>query len=261
VELQGGRFWTLRGGAGDAERVPFSTGEGEWIFVLALDRTLYCHRKQRASFHHTSFLAGGACLAAGSLSVADGVLQVLYPHSGHYRPGELHLCQLLLHLQRSKLDLTTVSCDAQHLLKVARGEGNANKKSTTLFMPAASVLHFLQRKAVAVPLFEELVARTNPTQGSLGKASQMRETASRNRKSQVRESQIREHVSPSSRRPPSLASISSASPPPRRARKPFFLPPSAADDDFQFAIEEEETPHVESAVLHVERAPEQMEVA
>ena len=56
---------------------------------------LFCHRKTRGAFHHTSFLAGGPCIAAGTLVIHDGVLEELYPHSGHYRPGEHHLHQLL----------------------------------------------------------------------------------------------------------------------------------------------------------------------
>ena len=52
----------------------FSTGEGEWIFVLSSNKTLYINRKVRGEFHHTSFLGGESCLAAGGMTVVDGRL-------------------------------------------------------------------------------------------------------------------------------------------------------------------------------------------
>ena len=128
VEVHQGRFYHPENPGAGEERSPYSTGEGEWIFVFSSARVtaalshlrqsqntsyaaypsrlrvcpstdpsqvLFCHRKTRGAFHHTSFLAGGPCIAAGTLVIHDGVLDELYPHSGHYRPGEHHLHQLL----------------------------------------------------------------------------------------------------------------------------------------------------------------------
>lgn len=48
----------------------------KWIFVLSTSKTLYVGKKMKGKFHHSSFLAGGATLAAGRLVVENGILQV-----------------------------------------------------------------------------------------------------------------------------------------------------------------------------------------
>ena len=52
--------------------------------------------------------------------VTDGHLRELYPHSGHYRPGEVHMFYLLHFLQAAGVSLENVQCDAQRLARVAR---------------------------------------------------------------------------------------------------------------------------------------------
>ena len=42
----------------------------------------------RGRFHHSSFLRGGAVVAAGGLSARHGRLQMLTADSGHYWPRE-----------------------------------------------------------------------------------------------------------------------------------------------------------------------------
>lgn len=58
--------------------------------------------------------------AAGMLVAEKGVLVTLYPHSGHYRPTNLHLHRLLLLLRGLGVDLSAVQVDAQRVHKVAR---------------------------------------------------------------------------------------------------------------------------------------------
>lgn len=98
----------------------FSTGDGEWIFVISTELRLYCNRKLRGSFHHTSFLAAGPCCAAGGIEIDGGRVTVLYPHSGHYRPGEAHVRFVLDYLADRGVDLNAVACDAQRFYKVSR---------------------------------------------------------------------------------------------------------------------------------------------
>lgn len=146
VEVHQGRFYHPENSGTGEERRPYSTGEGEWIFVFSAARVLFCHRKTRGAFHHTSFLAGGPCIAAGTLVIQDGVLEELYPHSGHYRPGEHHLRQLLVHLRSCGVSLASVSVDVQRVYKVARADGNGTKKHTTVMAPATATLAFLETK-------------------------------------------------------------------------------------------------------------------
>jgi len=68
-----------------------------FIFVLR-GGTLYAHRKKTDApprFHHSSFFSGECVEAAGALVVRRGALVRLYPHSGHYRPGDAALARLL----------------------------------------------------------------------------------------------------------------------------------------------------------------------
>lgn len=48
----------------------------KWIFVLSTSKALYVGKKTKGKFQHSSFLAGGATLAAGRIVVQDGILKV-----------------------------------------------------------------------------------------------------------------------------------------------------------------------------------------
>ncbi|KAF9623898.1 hypothetical protein IFM89_006244 [Coptis chinensis] len=47
----------------------------KWIYVMSTSKKLYMGEKIKGLFHHSSFLAGGATLAAGRLVCEDGVLK------------------------------------------------------------------------------------------------------------------------------------------------------------------------------------------
>jgi hypothetical protein len=53
--------------------------------VLDTSGRFYCHAKQRGTFHHSSFLRGGAVLSAGGIVVEAGRIVKLTADSGHYR--------------------------------------------------------------------------------------------------------------------------------------------------------------------------------
>lgn len=53
-----------------------TTKDAKWIFVLSTSKTLYVGQKNKGTFQHSSFLAGGATLSAGRLVAEDGVLKV-----------------------------------------------------------------------------------------------------------------------------------------------------------------------------------------
>lgn len=52
--------------------------------------------------------------------VEKGKITKLFPHSGHYRPGEVHMFYLLHFLQAKGVVLSELLCDAQRLARVAR---------------------------------------------------------------------------------------------------------------------------------------------
>lgn len=73
-----GEPWSTRNGS-----TVFS-GKGWQIFVFAPDGSLYIHDHLASEFHHTSFLGGGAVLAAGEIAVDDGWIRAITAKTGHY---------------------------------------------------------------------------------------------------------------------------------------------------------------------------------
>ncbi|CAA0818417.1 calmodulin-binding family protein [Striga hermonthica] len=84
----------------------------KWIFVLSTSRTLYVGKKIKGSFQHSSFLAGGATLAAGRIVAENGILKAVWPHSGHYRPTPENFQVFLSFLRDNNVDLIHVKLDS-----------------------------------------------------------------------------------------------------------------------------------------------------
>lgn len=85
------------------------TVEGsKWIFVLSTSRALYIGQKKKGLFQHSSFLSGGATTAAGRLVAHGGVLEAIWPYSGHYHPTEENFREFISFLEEHHVDLTNV---------------------------------------------------------------------------------------------------------------------------------------------------------
>lgn len=82
--------------------------DAKWIFVLSTSKTLYVGQKKKGTFQHSSFLAGGATIAAGRLVVESGLLKAVWPHSGHYQPTEENFKDFISFLEENNVDLTEV---------------------------------------------------------------------------------------------------------------------------------------------------------
>ncbi|KAL5559456.1 hypothetical protein UlMin_035667 [Ulmus minor] len=86
-----------------------NTIEGsKWIFVLSTSRSLYVGQKKKGVFQHSSFLSGGATTAAGRLVAHEGVLEAIWPYSGHYLPTEDNFKEFISFLQEYQVDLSNV---------------------------------------------------------------------------------------------------------------------------------------------------------
>ncbi|XP_050384676.1 IQ domain-containing protein IQM1-like [Argentina anserina] len=86
-----------------------TTTEGsKWIFVLSASRIMYVAEKKKGYFQHSSFLSGGATIAAGRLVASDGVLEAVWCYSGHYRPTEEHFLEFISFLEEQQVDFTNV---------------------------------------------------------------------------------------------------------------------------------------------------------
>ncbi|TYI68562.1 hypothetical protein E1A91_D08G096900v1 [Gossypium mustelinum] len=84
------------------------TDDTKWIFVLSTSKVLYVGVKKKGTFQHSSFLAGGATIAAGRLIVDNGVLKAVWPHSGHYRPTEENFNDFISFLRENDVNLRDV---------------------------------------------------------------------------------------------------------------------------------------------------------
>jgi hypothetical protein len=80
----------------------------KWIFVLSTARALYVGQKKKGVFQHSSFLSGGATTAAGRLVATDGILEAIWPYSGHYLPTEDNFKEFITYLKEHHVDLTNV---------------------------------------------------------------------------------------------------------------------------------------------------------
>jgi hypothetical protein len=153
-----------RGRVIDVDGDPVLTGPDGWIFVLR-DNVLYAAEKissisghSRQRFHHSSFFGGKAVSSAGiMITEEDGYLTRLYPHSGHYRPGEAHVQRMLFFLHRKGVDLRTFRVDTQQFSHVSRDKDcklkekdgqKKHKKVDSLHLErAVNVACFLSHKA------------------------------------------------------------------------------------------------------------------
>ncbi|KAK9985771.1 hypothetical protein SO802_030722 [Lithocarpus litseifolius] len=79
-----------------------------WIFVMSPSGRLYIGKKEKGKFHHSSFLAGGATIAAGSLEAEHGFVKLISRNSGHYQPGDDSLERFLSFLREHGVNLVGV---------------------------------------------------------------------------------------------------------------------------------------------------------
>ncbi|KAF2603433.1 hypothetical protein F2Q70_00026938 [Brassica cretica] len=84
----------------------------KWIFVMSTFKKLYAGLKKKGRFHHSSFLAGGATLAAGRVVVDNGVLKTISAYSGHYRPSDDSLETFLSFLRENEVSLDDVEVNS-----------------------------------------------------------------------------------------------------------------------------------------------------
>lgn len=85
-----------------------TTDGSKWIFVLSSSRVLYVGQKEKGKFQHSSFVAGAPTIASGRIVAHNGVLHVIWPYSGHYRPTEKNLKEFIRFLEEHHVDMTNV---------------------------------------------------------------------------------------------------------------------------------------------------------
>lgn len=94
--------------SGDLLHTKKDSESAKWIFVMSTAKKLYAGEKKKGLFHHSSFLAGGATLAAGRLVAEHGILKSISPYSGHYRPTDDTLDSFQSYLKEKGVKLDEV---------------------------------------------------------------------------------------------------------------------------------------------------------
>ncbi|ESQ42709.1 hypothetical protein EUTSA_v10015693mg [Eutrema salsugineum] len=84
----------------------------KWIFVLSTTRKFYIGQKEKGRFQHSSFLSGAAITAAGRIVSHGGVVEAVWPYSGHYLPTEENFQEFIGFLRENHVDLTNVKLNA-----------------------------------------------------------------------------------------------------------------------------------------------------
>lgn len=116
-ELLPGRTWehflnAIDHDQGRFMKTPFAQGRarahGKGIFVWDTFGLLYCGTKLRGNFHHSSFVRGHCVKVAGGITIVDGTLEMLTPHSGHYQPGEEHVNDMIVEWRSRGVDFSHV---------------------------------------------------------------------------------------------------------------------------------------------------------
>ena len=79
------------------------------LYVIDGAGHIYAGGKTTKHFKHSSFLAGGATLAAGTMKVVQGRIKFVTRRSGHYLPEVQQMLNLLERLRACGVDLTEVT--------------------------------------------------------------------------------------------------------------------------------------------------------
>ncbi|XP_006663216.1 IQ domain-containing protein IQM3-like [Oryza brachyantha] len=88
---------------------PLDTEQGStWIFVMSTTKRLYAGKKEKGVFQHSSFLAGGATVAAGRFTAQNGVIKSIWAYSGHYKPSAENLNNFMSFLEENGVYLNNV---------------------------------------------------------------------------------------------------------------------------------------------------------
>ncbi|KAF2320160.1 hypothetical protein GH714_024731 [Hevea brasiliensis] len=86
--------------------------------------------KKKGIFHHSSFLAGAATLAAGRLTVENGILKSISPCMGHYQPTEDSFDSFLSFLQDNGVSLDEVQINKVSEDSYVYDDGKFNASGT-----------------------------------------------------------------------------------------------------------------------------------
>jgi hypothetical protein len=84
-------------------------------FAMSMGRDIYMAKHhctkgfgKNGNFYHSSYLGGDAVMCAGTMHIEDGIIKGLSTDSGHYRPDNTHVLNLLQALKMYGVNLGTI---------------------------------------------------------------------------------------------------------------------------------------------------------
>lgn len=89
----------------DERKHPAKPGKGG-IFAIDQFGAFHAAQKVNGVLHHSSLTSGHACRFAGAITVKDGRLLKVTPHSGHYVPTQAEYDALISNWQQEGLDMS-----------------------------------------------------------------------------------------------------------------------------------------------------------
>lgn len=77
-------------------------------FVIDHCGLIFIAEKVRGVIHHSSLTRGHCCRIAGGLTITDGKLEKLTPHSGHYMPSQDDIQNMIRDWEQKGVDFSQV---------------------------------------------------------------------------------------------------------------------------------------------------------
>ncbi|KAI4380353.1 hypothetical protein MLD38_006553 [Melastoma candidum] len=161
VEIQDGKLvYKLSG-------VPVDTVEGsKWIFVLSTTRDFYVGEKKKGAFQHSSFLSGAAITAAGRLVSHNGILEAIWPYSGHYHPTEENFSEFIGFLEEHHVDLSNVKRCAMDddYTSYMSSSGESNRGAAKVAETVAALVEDRRKRKVVTATAAEAASISEETE-------------------------------------------------------------------------------------------------
>ena len=117
----------------DREESIGKDGSGLGIYVMSEHGDIHVSKRQERGYkHHSTLLAGAPIAAAGEMKIKDGKLLLLNNTSGHYKPDQYCLLQVLHSLQKQEANLDDLEIVAGVVTIVNGSRENGSNERVTV---------------------------------------------------------------------------------------------------------------------------------
>ncbi|KAK1552209.1 hypothetical protein Q3G72_012383 [Acer saccharum] len=140
-----------RGGLPKISQVAY---KDKWIFVVSTSKNLYAG--VIGTFHHSSFLAGGATLAAGRLEAEQGILKIT---------GQQMTCLAAFFLFSRKMESTLMKLKLRNLRVISRAEAASQQSQLSTYLQTSKsqipILHGASTPCISKDIGDQLLQQAS----------------------------------------------------------------------------------------------------